>query len=98
MFYSQYLFEDTVEKRILQGHFTIVADILKNLQVSYEMIDYSRNERILYERSLSALEKREIAFKSEGNFDLYADKIKEQKMGKELYEMGNASRYLYIIS
>lgn len=97
LFYSQYLFEDTVEKRILQGHFTIVADILKNLQVSYEMIDYSRNERILYERSLSALEKREIAFKSEGNFDLYADKIKEQKMGKQLYETGNASRYLYII-
>ncbi|WP_303869464.1 hypothetical protein [Acetobacterium wieringae] len=97
LFYSQYLFDDAVDKRILQGHFTRVADILKNLQVPYEMIDYSRNERILYERSLSALEKRKAAFKSEGNYDLYVDKMNEQKMGIQLYETGNASRYMYII-
>lgn len=98
LFYSQYLFDDhALEKHILQGNFTKVADILKKLKVPYEMIDYSKNERILYEKSLCALEKREDAFKSEGNFDLYEDKIKEQRMGKNLYDTGNASRHLYII-
>ncbi|MDO9493275.1 class I SAM-dependent methyltransferase [Acetobacterium sp.] len=98
LFYSQYLFDDhALGKRILQGNFTKVADILKKLKVPYEMIDYSKNERILYEKSLCALEKREDAFKNEGNSDLYEDKIKEQRMGKNLYDTGNASRHLYII-
>ena len=61
------------------------------------MIEYSKNERILYEKSLYALGKRKKAFISEENFDLYEDKMKEQRMGKQLYDTGNASRYLYII-
>jgi hypothetical protein len=98
LFYSQYLFEDSAtEKSILRGDFTKIADILKRINIPYQMIEYSQNERMLYEKSLHALEKREDAFKSEGNFDLYKDKYKEQRMGKHLYDTGNASRYLYII-
>ena len=98
LFYSQYLFDnDIADKGRLRGDFTNIAEILKKIKVSYKMIEYSKNERILYEKSLYALEKRKKAFISEGNFDLYEDKMKEQRMGKQLYDTGNASRYLYII-
>jgi len=98
LFYSQYLFEnDIADKGVLRGDFTNIADILKKIKVSYKVIEYSKNERILYEKSLYALEKRKKAFISEGNFDLYEDKMKEQQLGKHLYDTGNASRYLYII-
>jgi len=98
LFYSQYLFEnDIANKGVLRGDFTNISDILKKIKVSYKIIEYSKNERILYEKSLYALEKRKKAFICEGNFDLYEDKMKEQQLGKHLYDTGNASRYLYII-
>lgn len=98
LFYSQYLFEDrAAEKNVLQGDHTKVADILRRINAPYEIINYSKNEKALYERSLYTLEKLEDAFKGEGNYDLYEDKVKEQRIGKHLYDTGNASRYLYII-
>ncbi|HKM33869.1 MAG TPA: methionine biosynthesis protein MetW [Lachnospiraceae bacterium] len=98
LFYSQYLLNENVaDKNVLQGNFTKVANILKGIKVPYEIIEYSENERLLYEKSLNSLKKREDDFIIEGNQDLYEDKLKEQIMGKQLYDTGNASRYLYII-
>ncbi len=98
LFYSQYLFEETNGDRdTLRGDHTKVADILNESRISYKTIEYSKNERFLYERSLIALQKRKEEFKNEGNSDLYESKLKEDMMGKGLYEKGLASRYLYII-
>lgn len=98
LFYSQYLFEEqTSDKRLLQADRTRVGEILNRLNISYETIEYSNNERMLYENSLHALNKRKEIFVREGNLDLYEEKLKEQQLGKQLYDAGNASRYLYII-
>lgn len=99
LFYSQYIFDDSAEdKSILGADSTRVARILKKIGVPYQTVDYSENERRLYEKSIPALEKRCDAFKGEGNADLYEEKLQEQLYGKRLYEAGNASRYLYIIA
>jgi len=98
LFYSQYLFNGNMaDKSTLRKGFTKVAAILKGIQVPYEIIEYSENERLLYEKSIHSLKKREDDFICEGNHDLYEEKLKEQIMGKQLYDEGNASRYLYII-
>ncbi len=98
LFYSQYLFDETAgDRSILRGDHTKVADILNENEISYETIDYSENERLLYERSLAALKKRKKEFEVEGNYDLYEAKCKEDTMGKHLYGKGHASRYLYIV-
>lgn len=97
LFYSQYLFEDTGARSILRADYTKLADILKQNAFSYETIDYSENERLLYERALAALEKRKEEFRKEGNFDLYEGKHKEDIYGKYLYDNGLASRFLYIV-
>jgi len=98
LFYSQYLFDETAgDRSILRGEHTKVADILNKYEISYETIDYSENERLLYEKSLTALKKLEKAFEEEGNSDLYENKLKEDTMGKHLYDKGLASRYLYIV-
>jgi hypothetical protein len=75
---------------------TGVAEILHQNSISYEAIDYSENERLLYERSLIALEKRRQDFCSEGNAELYESKLEEILLGKQLYDNGLASRFLYI--
>lgn len=61
------------------------------------MIDYSKNEKMLYSRSLDALEKREAAFRNEGYADLYEGMMRALRLGMRLYDTGNASRHLYII-
>lgn len=98
LFYSQYLFDETAgDRSILRKDHTKVADILNKNEISYETIDYSENERLLYKRSLAALKNLEKEFDGEGNSDLYENKLKEDTMGKCLYDKGLASRYLYII-
>lgn len=98
LFYSQYLFENAEENRdTLRGDHTKVAEILNKNGIAYQTIDYSENERMLYERSLAALRKREEAFRAEGNADLYEGKCKEDLLGKSLYDEGRASRFLYIV-
>lgn len=97
-FYSQYIFDEVSEnKSILQSNNTKIAEALNKSQISFETIDYSENERLLYENSLKALQKYKRAFEYEGNLDIYGQKLKEDMMGKELYIKGRASRYLYII-
>ncbi len=98
LFYSQYLFEETIGDRdALRSDHTKVADVLSKNGFSYKTIDYSKNERLLYERSLIALKKRKEEFMNEGNWDLYESKRKEDLLGKHLYDKGLASRYLYIV-
>lgn len=97
LFYSQYLFEDSIgDRSILHRDNTIVADILNCNGFSYETVDYSRNEQLLYEKSLKVLDKLRQDFCSEGNEDLYKSKLKETLLGKQLYDNGLASRFLYI--
>jgi len=98
LFYSQYLFEETTgDRSILRGDHTKIADILNKNEFSYETIDYSKNEQLLYEKALVALKKRKEEFWGEGNSDLYESKLKEDMIGKRLYDKGLASRFLYII-
>lgn len=98
LFYSQYLFDENEgDKSILQKDHTRIADILKQNGVSYEAIDFSENERRLYEKSLIALKKREEAFSREGNSDLFSSRYREDLLGKQLYETGRACRFLYIV-
>ncbi|HHU05472.1 MAG TPA: class I SAM-dependent methyltransferase [Clostridiales bacterium] len=97
-FYSQYLFdEETGDKNILRSNNTKIAEALRNNGIPFRTIDYSKNERILYNKSLEALQKYKEAFEAEGNADLYEQKYKEDLLGMELYQKGLASRYLYII-
>ncbi len=98
LFYSQYIFdEDSRDKSILHSHNTKIADALNKNRISFKTIDYSENERLLYENSLKVLQKYKRAFEDEGNKDLYEQKLKEDMMGMELYNKSLASRYLYII-
>lgn len=98
LFYSEYLFEETPAGReTLRGSETKVAGILNKIRIPYETVEYSKNERSLYEKSLLALKKREEEFRNEGNYDLYENKLNEDRLGKCLYDNGLASRYLYII-
>lgn len=97
-FYSQYIFDEASgDKSILQSHNTKIADVLNKNRIPFKTIDYSENERLLYENCLKALQKYKQAFEDEGNKDLYEQKLKEDMTGMELYNKNLASRYLYII-
>lgn len=98
LFYSQYIFDEAAaDKSILHSHNTKIADVLKKGGIPFKTIDYSENECILYENSLRVLQKYKGVFESEGNMDIYEQKLKEDMMGMELYSKNLASRYLYII-
>jgi SAM-dependent methyltransferase len=97
LFYSQYLFENTSEDRsILHADKTRVADVLNRNGFPYKAIDYSKNEQLLYEKSVVILNKLKEDFRREGNSDLYESKLEETLLGKQLYDNGLASRFLYI--
>ena len=99
LFHSQYLFEESgADRSLLQCAKTTVGKILQDRAIPYRTIDYSENERLLYENSLKALEKLKGAFAGEGNTDLFEQKLREDTMGKELYDRNLAARYLYIIN
>lgn len=98
LFYSQYIFDESSgDRSILHCDKTRLAEILKENEIPYKTVDYSENERSLYENSLRVLRKHENALKYEGNGDLYEAKLREDMGGKEMYDKGLASRYLYII-
>ncbi len=98
LFYSQYIFDETsVDKSILQSNNTKIANILNKNRIAFKTIDYSENERLLYENSLNALQRYKREFENEGNKDLYEQKLKEDMTGMELYNKNLARRYLYII-
>lgn len=97
LFYSQYIFDEAAaDKSILDSHKTKIAAALSENQITFETIDYSDNERLLYVNSLKKLQKYKKAFVSEGNTDLYEQKLKEDMLGMQLYSTKRASRYLYI--
>ena len=98
LYYSQYIFDGNQEdKDILKYNNTRLARNLNQSGVNYKTIDYSENERNLYERAIHVLPKYKDAFEREGNKDIYEKKINENKFGRELYDNGCASRFLYII-
>lgn len=98
LFYSQYIFDETAaDKSVLKSDRTVLAQVLDKNQIPYKTVDYSDNERNLYENSLRVLQKQKAAFVSEGNADLFENKWNEDSFGKELYDKGLARRYMYII-
>mgnify|MGYP003776218575 CR=1 FL=1 len=98
LFYSQYIFDETVEdKSILNSHKTKIADALNKNNIFFSTIDFSENECLLYENSIRVLQKYKKKFEEEGNLDLYEQKLKEDMIGMKLYDKNFASRYLYII-
>ena len=97
-FYSEYIFDEASSDRsILHSNKTKLGSVLNKNGITFKTVDYSENERLLYENSLRVLKKYKRVFESEGNDDLYEQKLKEDMLGKELYSKGLASRYLYII-
>lgn len=98
LFYSQYVFDEASgDRSILNSNNTKIADVLNKNGICYKTADYSKNEHLLYENSMRALEKYKREFENEGNKDLYDQKLKEDSMGLELYNKGLARRYLYVI-
>jgi SAM-dependent methyltransferase len=66
LFYSQYIFDEVfADKSILHSHNTKIADVLNKNNISFKTIDYSENERLLYENSLKVLKKYKKRFKDE---------------------------------
>lgn len=98
LYYSQYIFDENKEDRnILDYNNTSLAKSLEKAEVSYRVINYSENERNLYERTLEILPKYREALEIEGNGNIYIKKLNESRFGKELYDKNCASRYLYIV-
>lgn len=74
-FYSQYILDETTgDKRTLQSNRTKIAEILYRNEIPFKTIDYSENERLLYQNYLEALQMYREAFEREGNIDLYEQK------------------------
>lgn len=98
LYYSQYIFDEmTKDKTILHHDHTRIAKVLQKNVTPYITVDYCANEYSIYENALKILPKYKKAFESEGNNDLYETKLTENKIGRDLYDKGLASRYLYIV-
>jgi len=97
LFYSQYIFDpENKDETLLQADHTRLASVLRQAGLTYKTINFSTNERLLYENWLKALPQYHDRFASEGNIGLYEYKFKECSMGKSLYDQRLASRYLYM--
>lgn len=97
LFYSQYIFDPAIkDKRLLDGGHTRLATAMLDAGLSYKTIDFSNNERMLYENGLKILPKYRGLFQAEGNMSLFEKKLQEYSMGKDLYDRGLASRFLYV--
>lgn len=98
LFYSQYIFDETQKDRaLLDGDNSRLASVLQTLGVSYEALDFSENEFLLYKKGLEILPKYKKAFEAEGNSELFHAKLRDNQSGKEMYEKGLASRFLYMV-
>ncbi len=96
IFYSQYLFDASAGKQTLEWGNTTIARVLEENNIAFKYIEFTDNERQLYEKSLKVLPSYKNAFVGEGNLDLFENKMREDQFGKELYDNGYARRYLYI--
>ncbi|NLW91407.1 MAG: hypothetical protein GXY34_07390 [Syntrophomonadaceae bacterium] len=98
LFYSQYIFDPgNKDQSLLHADHTRLAAALHQAGLSYQTIDYSTNERMLYENGLKILPKYRDLFEAEGNMRLYEKNLQEYSMGKDLYDRGMASRFLYVV-
>lgn len=94
MYYSQYIFDETrKDEALLEMDHTRLARSLQKNGISYRVLDYSANEQALYEKSIKVLPK----YKETMPGALYDKCWRESLGGRELYEKGQARRYLYIV-
>lgn len=98
LFWSQYLSDEAADRACLNNNRTALACALQKARIAYKTVDYSKNEYCLYIALERALRSRRHLFESEGNIDLFEQKLDETLYGIELYEKKLASRYLYIAS
>lgn len=98
LYYSQYIFSESQKNEsLLLPDNTRLAAALRSNGISHRTIDYSTNEHVLYENALKILPKYRQALTEEGNGQLYESKMREYQSGKEMYDKGMASRWLYIV-
>ncbi len=98
LYYSQYIFDEyKMDKAILDHNNTRLALGLQKSELAYSVRDYSTNEHALYEKALTILPKYKEAMIREGNGHLYEKYQRESSSGKEMYDRGLASRFLYIV-
>ncbi len=97
LFYSQYLFGGEGDKTLLAADNTMLGKALTKAGAQFRTVDFSANERELYEATEGALHKLRDAFVAEGNGDLWEQKLQETRLGAELYKSGSAARYLYVV-
>lgn len=98
LYYSQYIFDEAkMDKAILDHNNTRLALSLQESNLPYRVRDYSANEHALYAKALEILPKYKEAMIGEGNGHLYEKYQRESYSGKQMYDRGLASRYLYIV-
>ncbi|MDD4803269.1 MAG: methionine biosynthesis protein MetW [Syntrophomonas sp.] len=98
LYYSQYIFKKSQkDESLLESDNTRLAAVLRRNEITYRAVDYSTNERTLYENALQILPKYREVLADEGNSHLYETKMRENRSGQEMYDKGLASRYLYIV-
>lgn len=99
LFYSQYIFDlKNKQQSSLHADHTRLASALQYNGIRYYTIDFSGNEYSLYEIGLTVLAKYRASFEAESNISLYEAKLSEYQTGRDLYDQGLASRFLYIVA
>ncbi len=97
MYYSAYLLQKTDGSGLLRENKTQLAQTLNALGLAYKAVDYSENEQMLYKKGIKLLKKYEARFAADGIQDIYERRMSEYEYGAQLYEQGNAARFLYIV-
>ncbi|MFX0084707.1 MAG: class I SAM-dependent methyltransferase [Candidatus Hodarchaeota archaeon] len=97
IFFAQ-IIESKEQKHFLKPNQTRIANALKSNELSFTVIDYTKNARDIWEREISfGTELREL-FEQEGNLDLCEDRIADGK--RCIYRIDNQlqKRYFYYVS
>lgn len=74
---------------------TILAHALKNHDLSFQSLDYTKEEHEIRGRQLEVAAELKAEFQVEGNLDIYSDLIEENISNLQLIESGKKRRFLY---
>jgi 2-polyprenyl-3-methyl-5-hydroxy-6-metoxy-1,4-benzoquinol methylase len=96
LFYSQVKSQDSPPD-ILAAEGTRLAQALKKLALGFETIEFTANERRIWERSLEEATALKASFEAEGNLELWKGRDAETRELLELCRAGADSRFLYLV-